>query len=132
MNTSSFIAATLLLALLLSCNRDITYRLSAAYGSKVAVAEDKETMERIIDCAVTRNWDHLSLPELLAKREVFLVENGSQVIMMGGFTFSRARKVRILEGDFIGKEGWVYERMLVRDHTGALSSSPQPSRQREF
>lgn len=53
-SAGSFLIATLLLAPSLSFNRDTTYTLSAAYGGKVVVAEDKETMEGIIDGAVTR------------------------------------------------------------------------------
>ncbi len=80
-------------------------------------------MERLIDCAITRNCDHLSAMELLAKRKVFRVETGTKVLVNYGLTFSRARKIRILEGEYSGKEGWVYEGTLRPDRSFEQASA---------
>jgi hypothetical protein len=113
MKTVPFLTA-LLLASSLSCSHDTTFTLSSIYNGRALVAEDRDTMERLIDCAITRTCDGLSAMDLLAKRKVFRVETGTKVMVKDGFTFSMARKIRILEGEHNGKEGWVYERTLRR------------------
>ena len=112
----STLLLAVLVALTVSCSRDATFTVSSAYQGRVAVAEDKDTMERIIDCAITQNGDHLSAMELLPKGTVFRVATGTKV-RVEGFTFSssRARKIRILEGEYSGKEGWVYAASLRPD-----------------
>ena len=115
MKTASFLFV-LLLAFCVSCSRDSTFTVSSAYQGRALVAEDKDTMERIIDCAITRNCDHLSAMELLPKGKVFRVAAGTRVRVEEFALFSsRARKIRILEGEYSGKEGWVYERTLRPD-----------------
>jgi hypothetical protein len=54
--------------------------------------------------------------ELLAKGKVFRVETGTKVMVNYGFTFSRARKIRVLEGEHSGKEG-----VGLRGHLGFKS-----------
>jgi hypothetical protein len=102
----------------LSCTRDATYILAAAYSDRILVAEDKEMIERMIECAVTGKCAHLSVMELLPSRKAFLVEAGTKVAARGGlFSFSNARKVHILEGKHSGEDGWVYDRMLCQDRS---------------
>ena len=112
MKTASFLFV-LLLAFCVSCSRDSTFTVWSAYQGRAPVAEDKDTMERIIDCAITRNCDHLSAMELLPKGKVFRVAEGTRVsVKEFALSSSRARKIRILEGEYSGREGWVYERAL--------------------
>jgi hypothetical protein len=51
MKTVSFLIA-LLLASSLSCSRDTIFTLSSTHNGRALVAEDRATMERIIDCAI--------------------------------------------------------------------------------
>ena len=105
----------LLLVFCVSCSRDATFTLSSAYQGRALVAEDKDTMERIIDCAITQNGDHLAM-DLLPKGNVFRVAAGTRVKVAGfAFSPSRARKIRILEGENSGKVGWVYAALLRPD-----------------
>ena len=118
MKSSPFVvAASLLFVLTLSCSRDTTLTLSSTYDARVLVAQDKVVMERIIDCAVTRTCDRLPVMELLPSGNVFLVATGTKVMMRDSFSLSDVKKVRILDGEHSGKEGWVYERMLCEDQS---------------
>jgi hypothetical protein len=119
---SPILFLALFLPLSLSCTRDTTYKLAGAYEGRILVAQDKEMMERMIDCAITGKCEHLSVMELLPSRKVFLVEAGAEVVMRGGlFSFSNARMVRILEGEHSGQTGWVYDRMLCDDRSSVSS-----------
>ncbi len=109
---SSILLVVVLVALAISCSHDNTLTLSSASGIKVPVAQNKDVMERMIDCAVTGKCEGVCTMELLPTGEVFFVRVGTRVMMTGGFSFSSARKVRVLEGECSGKEGWVYDRML--------------------
>lgn len=117
-----WIVSILFLALLptfsISCSQDKTYNVAAGHDSRILVAHDRETMERMIECAITNKCSHLSVMELLPSQKVFLVEAGTKVAMKGGlFSFSNARRVHILEGTHSGQDGWVYDRMLCQDRT---------------
>ena len=102
----------------LSCTQDTNYTVTAVYDSRILVSQDKETMERMIYCAITRNCDGLSVMELLPSRKVFFVESGTKVVIKEGlFSFSDARRVHILEGRHSGEDGWVYDRMLYPDQS---------------
>jgi hypothetical protein len=112
----SILFLALLPAFAISCSQDTTYTVAAAHDSRILVAHDKETMERMIECAITNKCSHLSVMELLPSQKVFLVEAGTKVAMTGGpFSFSNARPVHILEGAHSGQDGWVYDRMLCQD-----------------
>jgi hypothetical protein len=111
----STIVFVVLLSLTVSCGRDTTLVLSSAHDAVVLVAQEKEVMEHLIDCAITGVCNRPSAAELLPSRGVFLVSAGTRVAVNVGFTFSAARKIHILEGDYSGREGWVYERMLCKD-----------------
>jgi hypothetical protein len=103
---------------LLSCTREENYTVAAAYDGRILIAQDKDTMERMIDCAITGKCGHLSVMELLPGGKVFLLQAGTSVAMRGGlFSFSNARKVHILEGEHRGEDGWVYDRMLCQDQS---------------
>ena len=109
----SILFLALLPLISLSCTCDATYTLSAASGDRIPVAQDKETIERMIDCGITGKCVRPSVMELLPSRKAFLVDAGTKVAVRGGsFSFSNARKVHILEGKHSGEEGWVYDRML--------------------
>ncbi len=100
------------------CTRDATYVVMPSYDGRILFAHDKETMERMIDCAITGRCDRLSIMELLPTRRVFLVDGGTKVATSEGFfSLSNVRRVRILEGVHGGEEGWVYDRMLCRDRS---------------
>lgn len=114
----SVLFLALLTAFSISCSQDTTYNLAAGRDSRILVAHDKETMERMIECAITSKCSHLSVMELLPSQKVFLVEAGTKVAMEGRpFSFSNARRVHILEGDHRGQDGWIYDRMLCQDRT---------------
>jgi len=115
---SSLLFLALLPLILLSCTQDTNYTVAAVYDSRILVAQGKETMERMIECAITRSCDSLSVMELLPSRKVFSVESGTKVVIKGGlFSFSDARKIHILEGQHSGEDGWVYDRMLYQDQS---------------
>jgi hypothetical protein len=102
----------------LSCTRDAMYTIAATPSGMTLVAQDKETMERIIECAITGKCVRLSVMQLLPSRKVFLVEAGTKIAVERGlFSFSGARKVRVLEGEHSGQDGWVYDRTLCQDRS---------------
>ena len=109
---SSILLFVVLVALTVSCSHDTTFTLSSAQGIKVPVAQDKAVMERMIDCAIVGKCEGVCTMELLPGGEVFFVRAGTRVMTTGGLSFSSARKIRVLEGECSGKEGWVYDRML--------------------
>lgn len=120
MKTLSFhIGFALFLVLLLSCSRDSVYKLSSVSDNRVLVAEERGTMESVIDCGVARACEGLSVMELLYQKKAYSVQPGTRVAAGNGFAFSSARHVRILEGEHAGKEGWVYEGTLVADRSEA-------------
>ncbi len=108
----AFFLIASLLAFSCSCSHDTVVTLSSAYGDRVLVAEDRTTMESMIDCTVARDCDHLSGRHLLAQGKIFLVDTGTRVAMEDGFTLSAARSIRVLEGRHAGKTGWIYERTV--------------------
>ena len=104
----------------LSCTSDVTYTIAAAYDDRILVSQDKEMMERMIECAVTGKCAHLCVMELLPSRRVFTVEGGTKVeVKERLFSLSNARRVRILEGEHSGEDAWVYDRMLCQDRSSA-------------
>lgn len=107
-------ASLLLLALLAFCGRERVAVLSSDYGEQVFVAEDKETMESLIDLFVSGNRSHASLMGLLAEGRVLCVRAGTKVIVAEDDSFARTKRIRITEGEYEGRDGWVYEIMLDR------------------
>jgi len=103
----------LALASSLSCNRDTVLTVASVSDATVLISEDQETMERIIECSIARACGELSVTALLAARKVFRVPCGTKVTLYDGFTFGNTRKIRVLEGEHAGRDGWVYERMLA-------------------
>ncbi len=105
---------------LASCTQDAHYTVGASFDSRILVSRDKETMERMIECAIARQCEGLSIMELLPSRKVFFVESGTKVVIKGGlFSFSDARRVHILQGPHHNEDGWVYDRMLYQDQGNA-------------
>jgi hypothetical protein len=113
----SFLLVGLSFFLFSSCFQDGRYTVTSL-NSRVLVSQDKETMESMIDCAMTHRCEGLSIMKLLPSQKVFFVESGTKVSVEEGlFSFSDARKVRVLGGEHGGKEGWVYDRMLCHDRS---------------
>jgi len=109
---SSVMLLVFILTFTPSCSRDTTFRLSNAYGTKVLVAQDQDVVDRMIECGISGKCEGLCVMELLPSGKIFSVRAGTRVIARGGFSFSSVRKIHILEGEYSGKEGWVYERLL--------------------
>jgi hypothetical protein len=110
--SSSVVCAVLLLSVTLSCGRDTTFTLSSA-GTEVVIARDKEVMESMVDCAVAGECKGLRTMELLPSGKAFVVKAGTRVATETTvFAFSNVRKVRVLDGDRRGSEGWIYDRIL--------------------
>jgi len=113
---ATFFVALLLPLVLLSCTQDANYTVTAVYDGRILLAQDKETMERVIECAITRECEPWFVMELLPSRKVFFVKSGTKVVIKGGlFTLSDTIKVHILEGEHGGEDAWVYDRMLYQD-----------------
>ncbi len=114
--SSLFLLLASFMLLSASCTQEANYTVTAVYDSRILVAQDKETMERVIDCAITGECKPGFVMELLPGRKVFFVESGTKVVIRGGlFTFSDAIKVHILDGEHGGIDAWVYNRMLYQD-----------------
>ena len=114
MKTGCFLIA-LALASLLSCSHSGELTLASPSGDAVFISQERETMERLIECALTQECGEISLMALLAQRKVFRVTCGTRVELQDAFTFSSVRRIRVLDGQYAGKNGWVYERMLCAD-----------------
>ena len=113
---SSALFPALFFLFLASCTQDSCYTVAASFDSRILVSRDKETMERMIDCAVARRCEGLSIMELLPSRKVFFVESGTRVAIRGGlFSFSDAKRVHILQGPHQNEDAWVYDRTLYPD-----------------
>ena len=98
---------------LLSCTQEATYTVTGVYDDRILVSQNKETMERVIECAVTRECQPGFVMELLPTRKVFFLKSGTKVTTrVGLFAFSDAIKVHILDGEHRGEDAWVYDRML--------------------
>jgi hypothetical protein len=117
---SSALFSALFFLSLASCTQDAHYTVAATFDNRILVSQDKETMERMIECAITRRCEGLSIMELLPSRKVFFVESGTKVVIKGGFfSFSDARRVHILQGPHHDEDCWVYDRMLYQDQGNA-------------
>ena len=112
---SSVVCAVLLLSVILSCGRDTTFTLSSA-GTEVIIARDKNVMESMVDCAVAGECNGVRAMELLPSGKVFVVKAGTRVATEATmFALSNVRKVRVLDGERKGSEGWIYDRILYAD-----------------
>ncbi len=118
---SSVVLLAVFLTFTQSCSRDATFTLSNTCGTEVLVAQDKEVMERIVECGITGTCAGLCTMELFPSGKVLSVKAGTRVTASVGFSFSKVRKIRILEGEFKGKEGWVYELVLYGGHSTVRS-----------
>ena len=113
------ILLAVLLACSLSCSRHETLTLSNTCGSRVLVAQDKDLMERVVECGLSGKCDSLCTMELFPSGKVFSVAAGTKVLASIGFSLSKVRKIRVLEGEFSGREGWVYELVLYQARSNA-------------
>jgi hypothetical protein len=102
----------LLLVFLTSCEGDRIVPLSSAYGDRVFVAQDRETMESLIDSFITGKRSDGEFIRLLSSQKVFSVGAGRKVLVLEGGYFARTKKVRVLEGRHKDDCGWVYEVVL--------------------
>jgi hypothetical protein len=106
----------LLSVILTSCTRDTKYTVTALNDNSILVTKDKETMERMVDCAITRHCEGISVMKLLPSGKAFFVPTGTDVTMKTGLiSLSDVRKIHILNGPHNGQDVWVYNRMLYQD-----------------
>jgi hypothetical protein len=104
----------LALALTLSVlrGREAIFTVSAVTHGRILVADEKETIEHLIDCTVVSRCDSGLVMKLMASGSVFFVEPGTRVSADNGFTLSNVRRVRILNGSHSGREVWINARLL--------------------
>ncbi len=95
-----------------SCTRQTTFTLSYGDNRSVIVAEDLETMRKLIEVSATGKYEDLSLADLFSKQKVFLVQAGTKVEVKGAHLFGRNVRIHILEGEHSGMDGWVHKNML--------------------
>jgi hypothetical protein len=107
-----FILCALVLVWGVFCARETIFTLSDARSENVIVAEDLDTMRKVIEAAATRTYQNLPLVDLIAKRKVFLVQSGTRVEVKEAHLFGRNARVEILEGEHAGRLGWVQKSML--------------------
>lgn len=113
MRTVPFLAiCVLVLAWGVSCTRETTFTLSHGNGESVIVAEDIETMRNFIDASVTGKYEDLPLMDLVSRQKIFLVRAGTKVEMKDAHLFGRNARIHILEGEYMGREGWVHKSLL--------------------
>ena len=107
-----FILCALVLVWGVFCTRETVFVLSSTGGGNVIVSEDLETMRKVIEAAVTRNYEDLPLMDLISKKKVFLVQSGTKVHIQESHLLGRNAMVRMLEGEHAGRVGWVQKSML--------------------
>jgi hypothetical protein len=100
-----------------SCTRQASYTVTAAYDDKILVTSDKETMEYLIDCSITRDCTRIPMMKLAYEGKVFYVESGTTVEIRYNLFSSDARKGQIMSGEHTGQYCWVYDRMLSPDRS---------------
>ena len=131
MKTKAFVATLILILVLgavlwFSCPSNRQYVLSGVSGDQILVSRDRETMETIIDCAITRRCDDPSSTRIVLENGLFTAEKGTAVSLLEGFTFSPAKHIRILHGIHAGEVGWVSDRMLQQSDARTQSSPTKP------
>ena len=107
-----FILCALVLVWGVFCARETTYTLFSEHGGNVIVAEDLDTMRKVIEAAATRTYQNLPLVDLIAKNKIFLVQSGIKVQVKEAHLFGRNARIEILEGEHTGRLGWVQKSML--------------------
>ena len=100
-----------------TCTRQASYTVVAPRDTMILVARDKEVMENLIDCSITRDCPRLPAMKLLYEGKVFLVEGGTTVELSYNLFSSDAKKGQITSGKHSGEYCWIYDRMLYRDRS---------------
>jgi len=87
--------------------------IGADASTIITVAPSIQAFDALITAA--RHNDALGMMELELAGEIFCPFQGTRVLVIdrGGFLFSRTQ-VRILEGEFIGRSGWVCSEFVRR------------------
>ena len=78
-------------------------------SNDIALGITKDDYKKFVQVVLAR--DDFGLSEMIISEELFLVKSGTKIRVIGiGFG---VRQVRILEGEHIGKSGWLaYERVI--------------------
>ena len=92
--------------------REAIFTVSAITHGRILVADEKETIEHLIDCTVVSRCDSGLVMKLMASGSIFFVEPGTRVSADNGLTLSNVRRVRILNGSHSGREVWINARLL--------------------
>jgi len=71
--------------------------------NEVYIAVDKEVFDEWIKACNAK--DYIGVAQMEALGKLFVVSNGTKVLVIDRHTFSR--EVRILEGNATGKSGWL-------------------------
>lgn len=106
------VACAAVIVTLMLCTREATYTLFYGDNKNVIVAEDVETMRRLIEYYVAGKPDALPVMDLFVQKKVFLVPAGTRVVVKDAHLFGRNVRIQILEGEYQGKDGWVHKSML--------------------
>ncbi len=109
---SFLVTCALILAWGVSCTRETTFTLSHGNDRDIIVAEDLETMRNLIEVSMTRKYEDLPLMDLVSRQKVFLVRAGTKVEVKDAHLFGRNVRIHILEGEHMGREGWVHKSVL--------------------
>jgi len=100
-----------------SCTRQASYTVVAPRDTMILVARDKEIMEHLIDCSMTRDCPRIPTMKLLYEGKIFFVEGGTEVEVTYNLFSSDAKKGQIVSGKHSGQYCWIYDRMLYRDRS---------------
>jgi hypothetical protein len=110
------VSLALFTSVCMSCSHESVYKITTAYDTKTLVTRDKLTMEKLIDCSITRQCGHETVMELFPGRQALFLKSGTRVtVTVSMFAFSDAVRVHVLEGEHAGEDVWVYNRILNSD-----------------
>jgi ribosomal protein L40E len=100
--------------------------LSVSSG-KAIVADSPENFERVVHLSVV--GDNLGIAELALQGHAFLVDSGTRVkIIDSGIVKS---EVRIMEGQFFGRSGWVPREFLNRNSSADRQAQEEFAHERD-
>jgi len=89
-------------------------RLYVEGADHLQVCIDEKTLDEVVHAVAV--GDKYGFVELMESGRVFSVPNNTKVLVLdkGGFLYSEKSKVRILEGLWAGKAGWVPQEWVTR------------------